>query len=362
MRKSLFAVLAALVVALGLGAGVASASPVRGPHTPPDCTGVTSLTGNCSISFPNGHNATCSDTNGTINIQLGTCTLDPRTGRPFSGRAGGLGGQFGGGYAGFPTGFPGLVNQDLLSLSALGLVGVNADLNVCAFPTFDAFNSYGVRHFGAWGGVQSRWFGNNGAQLFAQLQQQAACQASVNGGVVVNGGAGLLNGNGGLLINGSQGLYLNGQTLNLGQYGLNGLGALNVCQFSNFNQFNSFGSRRFGGAFGGFRSRFGSNPGAVFAQAQQQAACTAAEEQQLQELQLQQSGNVVIAPSSTTTINNPVQPVVEPTVQSTPPSVLPAPAEAPVSPAPSGSTIVEVPSGPIQTGDSGIAPDAVVVR
>lgn len=361
MRKSLFAVLAALVVALGLGAGVASASPVRGPHTPPGCTLGSSTTG-CTVTFPNGGSRACSASDGVLTSTL--CTLDPRTGRPIGGGGLGLGLGLGvgGGYAGFPTGFPGLVNQDLLSLSALGLVGVNADLNVCAFPTFDAFNSYGVRHFGAWGGVQSRWFGNNGAQLFAQLQQQAACQASVNGGVVVNGGAGLLNGNGGLLINGSQGLYLNGQTLNLGQYGLNGLGALNVCQFSNFNQFNSFGSRRFGGAFGGFRSRFGSNPGAVFAQAQQQAACTAAEEQQLQELQLQQSGNVVIAPSSTTTINNPVQPVVEPTVQSTPPSVLPAPAEAPVSPAPSGSTIVEVPSGPIQTGDSGIAPDAVVVR
>lgn len=379
MRNSFFAVLAAVALALGMTVGVADAAhgPHGGPHGGNGGISTGSNTSNNDTSARSGRTVTCTeaaaaaaaeqcgttlDNGRTVDCSVltgATSCTDTLQGFGGVGRNGGaFGGGLGGGldrrgpggrwpYPGLPGGFPQLLNGNLLSLEALGLVGVNANIDVCSYPSFQSFDAYaGPRFGGGWGMVRNRWFGASQAQQeWLALRQAASC------GVVPNG----LNGFNGL--SGFNGL-LNGNFLNLSQYGVSGLSQVNVCQYPSWDAFSGALQPRFGGRWGGLQGRFGRDRGSWM--------------NSFNQLRMQASCGISVAPISQPVYPAPVDPApvvtpapvaAPPTVDVTPPPADDASPPAPVAPAPpAGSTIVEVPSGAPNGGDSGLAPDAVWVR
>lgn len=282
-------------------------------------------TSTCQTTLNNGHNLTCTITSGS------TCTDTLPGIRP------GAGGQFGGRfsprypYPGLPMGFPQLLPGNLLSLEALGVVGVNADINVCMYPSFTDFDAYAGPHFGAgWAMARNRWFQAERAQAeWLALRQAAGCSVALSGDVNLNG-------------------YLQGQDLLLNQYGINGLNQVNLCAYQNFNTFDGYLGSRLGGRWGGrggLRGHFGGNRGAW--------------EQNYNRLRMQVGCPVIVTPASSPVIEQPVvSPPVDVQPMATPaPVVTPDPSPAITPTPPSGSTIIEVPQGSPATGDSGLAPN-----
>lgn len=346
--RNFFYLLLAVCTALTVTAGVADAR--GGGHGGGHSISCTPASGasTCNPSLPNGHQLP------TCTVATGATTCSDSVGGFNHGPGGNFGGGFGNGfgdrrgpggphgiwpYPGLPGGFPQLLNGNLLSLQALGLVGVNANIDVCGYSTFQDFDAYaGPRYGGGWGMARNRWFGGNQANSeWLALRQAAACSS----GMIVPG------------MNGFNGL-LNGSYLNLSQYGINGLSTVNVCSYPSWDAFSGYLQPRFGGRWGGFQGRFGGNRGMW--------------RNNFNQLRMQASCGVAMAP-----ISQPVYPApaVDPApVVSAPtttveaaPSTSSDNAAPPTSPSPpSGSTIVEIPSGPISTGDAGLAPDAVLVN
>lgn len=365
MINKFLSVLAAVALALGMTVGVAEAAhgPHGGPHdgdggisgTQPTgdassrsgrtvtCTnsGVVVLgSSTCQTSFDNGRSLTCTITAGDM------CT-DTLQGLGGVGRnGGGLGGAFGGldrrgpggprwPYPGLPGGFPQALNGNLLSLSAL-YPSLNANVNICLYPSFQQFDAFAGPHYGGgWTIARNQWFHQDQATAeWLALQQIAGCGS----GVVLPQGLSGFNG------------MLNGSYLNLSQYGINGYSQLNnMCTYNSWDTFANTVRPHLRGGWNGLQTKFGRDRGMWmnnFNQLQMQMGCS--------------SGGVVVAPIS--------QPVYPAPVVNSAPVVDPAPAASPtaeaappVAPSPptSNGTIIEVPSGPVPTGDSGLAPDAV---
>jgi hypothetical protein len=290
MRK-LLTVLAAAVVALSVTAGTAIAQETPDP-TPPACT---------------------VDHNPRVD---GCQNSGPIWGGPRHGQPGIHHGSPW--YPGLPGNFPRLINNTYLPVNLLGLVGVG-NVDVCTYADWGAFDRFGVRHWAnRWGGVRGH-FGPNPAATWLALRQAASCGSTV----VVQ--AGLPN-----LVNGSY--------LNLGSYGLTG--NVSVCQYPTFDAFSRVYRSRFGNHWGAFSGRFGHDLrgwNAGWNHLRLQASC---------------APSVVVAPSSTTI----VQQAPTTTVEAAPAVTAPAPAADPtpvVDPAPAVSNpqVSTVPKGSADTGD-----------
>lgn len=336
MGKTFLAVLAAVAMALGLSVGVAQAD--RGPHDPHGpgytCTGTP-----VTCTFGNGHPVPGWVHPCTITAPAVNCT-----GNLPGGFGGGFGGPRGWPYPGLPGGFPQLIGGNLLSLQALGLVGVNANINVCSYLSWRDFDAYaGPRWGGGWSMARNRWFQANQAEAeWLALRNAAGCGMAP---VMVPGGWNGLNSFDGLL----NGNYINGSYLNLSSLGLSGLSTVNVCSYNSWDGFSNHVRPHFGNHWNHFQGLFGRDQGmwsSNFNRLRSRANC----------------GPVIVGPASMAPGVEPA-PVAELAPRASTPSTEDN-TPATVAPAPPSSrgTIIEVPSGPIRTGDAGLAPDAARVR
>lgn len=370
MKKTLLALVAAFAVILGFvsTAGVAAASaPTRHGGGGIICTGTpetcTFANGGALPGWLSGRITPC-----TITAPATNCTLPLPGWRPRGGLGLGLGlhGPFGGGLGLGLNVLPGGL-LPLNQFSQLGLTGNfgNSNINVCTIPYWSNAAQFLEQQYGVQQGQLDGLFngGGNAQLVWAEVQAQAGCggQLGFNQGALGLNGLGYngLVGGASYTIEGTQNVILQGQVLDTRDMGIAGFPAVNVCQFRNWDSFRGFG-QRFGGVFNPLLRRFGGDPVSAFERAQRRAACTAAE---LAQLQAQVSSQqVLVLPSSFDGgYPQPVAPAVNPEPSTVPCNCSSSTPQASTTPAPSGNTIVEIPSGPIQTGDSGIAPDAMRV-
>jgi hypothetical protein len=210
-----------------------------------------------------------------------------------------------------------LYDGNLLPLSGLGLNGVNQDLDVCAYGSYNDLDRYGLRTFGRrWRGVESRWFAVQRAQRMLALREAAGCG-----------------------VTSVAPWQLRGDELNLGYYG--GSGWYDVCDSPTFDSFQGILRPRLRGRWPGFESRYlGGDRGAwlnSFRQLHEQAGCP----------------SVVVVPGAG------YQQIEQPQVIEQQPQVIQESTPCGCSPvtAPSAPPVV-VPQGVPNSGNSGLAPDS----
>lgn len=324
MRRMILCVLSAVAVALGCSVGVADAWPhVPGGSGCPTGQVFDPALHRCVTPATGGTLPTSCPPGQVVDSVLDQCDPFHRGFPGHPGFGGFPGNGFGPGgpiypYPGVPQGFPTLINGDLLSLQALGLVGVDVNtVNVCSYPTWTAFDGqFAGRFRDRWGVVRNRFGGNATAEWLA-LRQAARCSGAVP--VPVNGFPTLIN----------------GSLLNLDAYGLGGAQPVNVCSYPTWDAFSNQWAPRFGGRFVGFRGRFGGNVGAWrsgWVRLRQQAAC---------------SNTVIVTPPSSVIINNDPAPTT--TVEAAPPAPTTVEEPAPSSSSNDNPELV-VPHGSVNSG------------